>query len=601
MLKLAKSAIMILAPADRGRLVLAVFINLVIAAVEAVGLALLLPLLQGLMTGPEKPGQLSLIAKLQGLDQIPSHMLAAAIFALFLVKNVFAVFLIRWQLRFLNEAEAGLAKRLMSVYLRAPFHLHLERNPAELMRNINGTGSVIGSFLLPMLSILSEGAVLVASLAMMTAMQPVAALSFLAFMGLATLGFQHVLKAHLSALGKEQLSLNFLLVKSINQGLGGIRETTVLERRESFIDVFVTQRDRSAIVRTSQLFLLSLQRYYLETILLVGLAAMATGLTLVYTAAEAATLLGVFGIIGLRMLPSINRIMTYSQQMRTAAATVDVVCHEFANLPATQVGAPPLPPPPAPDGLMIKGVHFAYPGQPAPILKGIDLLVPWKSSLGIVGGSGAGKSTLVDLILGLLEPEEGWVLADGKDIRADMHAWHRRLGYIPQSIYLADETLRQNIALGVPPAEIDEARIRAVLRQARLEEVVGQMPEGLETMLGDRGVRLSGGQRQRVGIARALYHDPEVLILDEATSALDNETESEIASTIDSLSQSKTLLVIAHRLSTIQHCSKIVYMENGEIRASGTFKELAANHDAFARMIQAGNLQLDIDQNDIGR
>jgi ATP-binding cassette subfamily C protein len=240
--------------------------------------------------------------------------------------------------------------------------------------------------------------------------------------------------------------------------------------------------------------------------------------------------------------------------------------------------------------LQLEAVSLTYPGEETPAIDNVSLDISPGGSLGVVGPSGAGKTTLIDILLGLLAPTKGRVLVNGRDLSGMRQAWSRRLGYVPQSIYIFDDTLRRNIAFGYADNEIDEDAVLTAIEQAQLEDFVDGLSEGMDTVLGEHGARLSGGQQQRIGIARALYHDPEVLVLDEATSSLDTETEQEITAAIDNLRGIKTLVIIAHRLSTVRQCDRLIYLENGKLADSGTFEELASGNDAFRNLVELSRL-----------
>lgn len=598
---LLRRAFRLLNPRSRWKMTLAAAVNLLIGMMEAAGLGLVFPLLQGLVN-PSSTAALTL--PLIG-DVKPENgnaiVLGAAILALFIIKNLAAIVLLRWQFRFLNRAEADLYNRLAGAYLHAPFAMHLERNPAELIRNVSGTGSIISGFLMPMLSLVGELAVVVASLSVIVYLQPTVAIPLMAGLALTAWLFQRVTRGRLDHLAQDLLSVSYEMLKWLNQGLGSVRETIVLGRQDHFVATIAKHRERNGTIRREQLFLQALPRYYLELMLLAGLSSVAVFLGLTRSPAETAATMGLLGAVGLRLLPSLNRIMVNAQQMRASAPIVDIVSTELAQLalPDDLHTSPPTVQTKLTwnGQLQLRGVTFHYPGRKDPALQHIDLDIPRGASVGIIGSSGAGKSTLVDVILGLFQPQEGCITVGGNNIQADLPSWRRQLGYVPQTVYLADDNLRRNIAFGLADSAIDNSRIAEVISLARLDDVVSQLPEGLDTMVGDRGVRLSGGQRQRIGIARALYQDPPILVLDEATSALDSQTESEIVQTIDALAGVKTLLVIAHRLSTIRHCDFVVLMDRGAVKAVGNLSSLAADDEELARLVRLAALDTD-DQRD---
>jgi ABC-type multidrug transport system fused ATPase/permease subunit len=278
--------------------------------------------------------------------------------------------------------------------------------------------------------------------------------------------------------------------------------------------------------------------------------------------------MGLFAAASYRLMPSMNRVLGAIQSIRYAGPMFSVLNEELklsAPEPAPRTGSA--------EGIhheiRLEGVTYTYPGAAVPALRKLSINIQKGETVGFIGTSGAGKSTLVDVILGLLEPEVGEVIVDGQDVRENMRRWQDQIGYVPQSIYLTDDTLFRNVAFGLPDEQIDESAVVRAIRAAQLQDFVAELPKGLQTVIGERGVRLSGGQRQRIGIARALYHDPAVLVLDEATSALDTATERGVLSAVIALHGSKTVLIVAHRLSTVEHCDRIYRLDHGSVVAEG--------------------------------
>jgi ABC-type multidrug transport system fused ATPase/permease subunit len=303
-------------------------------------------------------------------------------------------------------------------------------------------------------------------------------------------------------------------------------------------------------------------------------------------------LMALYAYVGFRIIPAANRLTMHYAYVAAALPHVDRVCDDLELLDSLPVSTAES----ASDGAALRfersvelsHVSFSYGDERGVALDDVSLTVTRGTSVGIVGATGSGKSTLVDVLLGLLAPDEGRVLVDGQDVRGRERAWQRRVGYVPQDIALLDDTLRRNVAFGVPDAAIEDARVADALRHALVLDVVDAWPAGLDTVLGERGARLSGGERQRVAIARALYHDPDVLVLDEATSALDTQTEQALVSAIDALRGEKTLVVVAHRLSTVQHCTSVVFLQDGRVLAEGTFDELVQGQPEFRALVSAG-------------
>jgi ABC-type multidrug transport system fused ATPase/permease subunit len=283
----------------------------------------------------------------------------------------------------------------------------------------------------------------------------------------------------------------------------------------------------------------------------------------------------------LRILPSLHWIVYYQNNLRFGAAALDEIQRDWCTLGAAETSARFTEPLRLRDEISLKAVSYRYEGADRNALTCVDLAIKRGESVGIVGATGAGKSTLVDLILGLLQPTSGCVRVDGTDIHERLSSWQRQIGYVPQSIYLMDDSIRRNIAFGVDDEAIDAERVATALRMAQIEDFVQSLPRGLDTEVGERGVRLSGGQRQRLAVARALYHEPEVLVFDEATAALDSQTESELAREIQSLQRKKTLIIIAHRLDTVRHCDRLVFLIDGRVVDAAPFDELQLRNPDF--------------------
>jgi ABC-type multidrug transport system fused ATPase/permease subunit len=294
-----------------------------------------------------------------------------------------------------------------------------------------------------------------------------------------------------------------------------------------------------------------------------------------------------------RLIPSMNRILMAMNTIRVSQEAVDEIHRDLSFADGRTAAREEAAGPnriPFEHSIRIDDLSFRYPGSSGVAVEHINLEIRKGESVGLAGASGAGKTTLVDLILGLLAPETGRMTVDGEDIVPRMRTWRRQVGYVPQSIYLTDDTIRRNIAFGVADENIDQARVADAVGLARLDEMVASLPDGLDTVIGEHGIRLSGGQRQRIGIARALYRDPELLVLDEATSSLDTETEHEISNAIDALSGHKTLIIVAHRLSTIRRCDRVIFMEKGRLVDSGSFDQLTEANGSFRRLVELSAL-----------
>ena len=487
----------------------------------------------------------------------------------YLVKTVFLSYLTWKQVQFAYRAQENVSYRLFLTYLRQPYSFHLRRNSAELIRNaVNEIHLFSHTFLTSGLMLVTEVMVLFGIIAMLLLIEPTGTLAVGAVLGVIGLGFHLLMKARITRWGNQRQVHEGRRIQHLQQGLGGVKQVLLTNREREFLGEYNRHNIGSARVGERQQTLFQLPRLGLELLAVIGLAALVT--IMLKRGASADALLptiGLFAAAGFRLIPSVNRIMNSVQNVWYAAPVVHVLNEELA------LGAPPLTEePPAQSfvrSLNLVDVSFAYPGAPAAALQGISLEIPHGRTVGFIGGSGAGKSTLVDVLLGLLPPDSGRVEVDGVDIAAAPRAWQKNVGYVPQSIFLTDDSLRRNIAFGIPAENIDDAAVQRAVHSAQLDSFIAGLPQGLETMVGERGVRLSGGQLQRIGIARALYHDPPVLVLDEATSALDAATEQGVMRSVRELHGFKTIIVIAHRLGTLAGCDWIYRLESGRLAEQG--------------------------------
>lgn len=593
MLKAIATAYGLLDVRTRRRLPAAAGLGLLVSALEAVGIGLLYPFLLGVSDPSAMPEWARLLAAGLGIEGNRLFAVIGVTAGVMLaLKNVVAIAASYWQANFLYEAEGRLSVRLVRAYLEMPFLRLRERNSADMVRNVHGVvGTVTGAFVLPVLNLVTELAMVIATVLVVLAIDITVAVSVGAVLGGAGLLFSLVLRKRLGQLGGESLQANSAVLRSLNHIFGGAKEISVACRQDSFLGEFGRDRDRLTRFRRSQAFLGTLPRYYLELTLLLAVAVAVALVLPDRSQADLMAVMVVFMTAGLRLMPSINRVMLLLQQLRIAVPSVHELEQEFAQARPVALTAPAGDgTPPEANGLRVEKVTFSFPGRQSKVLDAIDLHVAWGETIGLVGTSGAGKTTLVDVILGLYQPDSGRVLVDGGDVFRDLESWRRRIGYIPQDIFLLDDSLRANIAFGIAADKVDEAALMNAVCQAELTDLVASLPGGLDTRLGERGVKMSGGQRQRIGIARALYSDPDILIMDEATSALDNETETRITHTMNALSRRKTLIIIAHRLSTVRQCDRILFLKEGQVAASGDFHSLYVSNEEFANLVRLASL-----------
>lgn len=510
---------------------------------------------------------------------------AVILVGFFILKNILLSFLSAWRTRVQTESSARLGTRLFRIYLHAPFALHLARNSSELIRTVmDSTDLVFRLVMAEAVGAVSEGLIVAALVGVLLMAAP---LVTLVCAGVLLTLLWVVLKFSRRALSRwsrQQEKFRKESYQTLQQGLGAIKDIRVAGRENYFEESFQTRV--LALFRTRYRFaaLVDVTRLALEALFVCGLLLVVLMLSLQPShIAAAVPVLGLFAYAGFRIIPSVNRILRSVQSIRFGSAAVDIVYTDVVNIPAPATMLPPA------DGhamtlhrgLAVEGVTFSYPGRTTKAVDGVTFHVARGEAVGIVGPTGAGKSTTLDLLLALLKPDSGEIRADGEDIFSNPRAWQRRIGYVPQAVFLMDDTLCRNIAFGLPDSEIDEDRLREVVRLAQLDEFVGALPQGLATIVGERGVRLSGGERQRVAIARALYQRPELLLFDEATSALDPRTEREVTAAIEALAGRTTMIIIAHRLSTVRRCDRIIFLQHGLVAGEGSFDELAAANAGF--------------------
>ncbi len=566
---------------------------LISAFAEVVSLGAVLPFL-GILVAPEHVFNHPIVADvaqawgITSADQLVLP-LTVAFAAAALIAGAIRILLLWVSIRLAFASGADLSIEVYRRTLYQPYRVHVARNSSTVLSGIGKVNGVVFGVLLPLLTLGSSIVLLVAITLALIAIDPmvasVAAVGFGASYALITWMSRRRLHRNSQCIAYEQTQV----VKALQEGLGGIRDVLLDGTQPVYCDIYRKADYPLRRAQGSNVFIGGSPRYIMEALGMVLIAALAYALSRqVGGIATALPVLGALALGAQRLLPALQQ--TYSAWASIAGS--------YASLADTiELLDQPLPtemlqPAPAPlliqDAIRFDAVRFRYTGDGPWVLDGLNLIIPKGARVGFVGSTGSGKSTTLDLLMGLLIPTEGELLVDGQPISGNrLRAWQRSIAHVPQSIYLADTTLAENIAFGVPPDTIDLDRVQQAARQAQIANFIESSPEGYQAYVGERGIRLSGGQRQRIGIARALYKQASVLVFDEATSALDNATEQSVMDAIEGLSSNLTILLIAHRLTTVRRCDTIVELEHGRVVAQGTYEQLLERSPSFRRMAGA--------------
>jgi ATP-binding cassette, subfamily B, bacterial PglK len=554
---------------------------LIIGFLDVLGISLIVPFVS-LIVAPdilERP-EFNLLHEYIGIDGDPASLvffLSLALGLIFLLKAVGAI-LIHWMIvKFTNKQMVRLRSHLMSSYQSLPYDKYIQRNSSEYIFAMQSLTSIFaGRVLLPGLRAISDGIVCCGILILLAFASGTILAYLTAVVAVSVLIYDQVFKNRLIAYGERKNASATKMLCRLNEGIQGLKEIRIVNAENYFYrglvenaEIFSKNESRSQAI--------SIAPRYLIELLIVGFLI---GLVLVTASSKGALqdlipVLTMFSFAALRLMPSVNSVLTNVLALRANRNAVALLCKDLRDLEeVSHITSHPADSERDEEPfrqLELRDISYTYPNAKQPALRNISLIIKAGQSVGIIGASGAGKTTVLDLLLGLLEPSTGEVLFNGRTRSATRSDFITNVAYLPQEIFLADSSLRENVALGLMPDEIDELLLIESLEMARLSDLILELPHGLDTVIGERGVRLSGGQRQRIALARAFYHQRSVLVFDEATSALDDVTEGEIVTQIHQLKRSKTLIMIAHRLSTLKHCDIIVKLDKGRIVDVGSF------------------------------
>ena len=579
-----KKILYLLTPHERQRALMLLFMILIMALFDMIGVASILPFMAVLSNPSLIETNLVLNKIFQATEIIGVEnsedflfVLGVLVLILLVVSLFFKALTIYAQVRFSEMRHFSISKRLVENYLQQPYSWFLNQNSADLGKNIlSEVDQVVGNGITQLIEITAKGMVIVALISLLLIVDPKLAL-IVGFTICALYGIIfYFLGSYLSRIGEERLMNNELRFRVISEAFNATKEIKVGGLEQTYIDSFSKCAQAYARISSSAQVIKQLPRFFLEAIVFGGVL-----LILLYLIIKtgdfnnALPIMSLYVYAGYRLMPAVQQVYASFTQLNFVDSTINKLHHDLSILK-------PIISKQNQDILSVnkvitlKNIHYNYPNTARTTLKDISLNIPAKTTVGLIGTTGSGKTTTVDIILRLLEPQKGTLEIDGKVItKHNTRAWQKSIGYVPQNIYLSDDTVAANIAFGITPKDINQETVKKVSKIANLHDfVTHELPKQYQTIIGERGIRLSGGQRQRIGIARALYHNPQVLILDEATSSLDNLTEQAVMDAVNNLSKDITIIIVAHRLNTVKNCDIIFKFEKGQLIGQGTFDKL---------------------------
>jgi ATP-binding cassette, subfamily B, bacterial PglK len=624
-------------PADKSKLFYLVFLFIFASAIETFGIGLIGPFLQ-FANHPKFLLENNFLKSLYISLNLSSENHFVALLGLFIILIFIVKTFISWRVKtyvfkFSFTQRGELCRRLVRSYLNAPYTFHLTTSSSYIIQNVSQDTSTFANNFLQNLLNLASNVIVIISLIFLLGITNLVAVTIIMGMMLPLFFIFHLLRNKIRKWGKQTSRSNQAIIRSVGDSMGGIKETKIFNGGSYFEDKIIKIIDVYEEAAASLFEVKLIPRMLIETIMIVFIIGFTSSFLLAGKDVQRLTTeLGVFAISAIRLMPAITQLLSGMTTLRSSTYILDKLYSDLKTLESVDKSRKndgPFSGPengydsslteqnhpvkrlllkkfltyspadyqvlagdsvevlghhklnqrsphslPFQDCIELENITFCYPKMERNALQGINLKIRRGESIAIIGRSGSGKTTLVDVILGLLQPDAGDIKVDGQSVYNDLRAWQNMVGYIPQSIFLTGDSIERNIAFGVPDEQIDRQRMESAIHLAQLTHVIAELPKGLKTEVGERGVRLSGGQRQRIGIARALYHTRDILILDEATSALDNETEQLVTDAIQALSGTKTMIIIAHRLSTVEHCDHVYQMEKGNIVQSGTYQEV---------------------------
>ena len=591
-----KKLLYLLNPHERKRFGLLLIMITIMAFLDMIGVASILPFMAVLTNPSLIETNLILNTMFQasnifGVENNQQFLFALGllVFVTLVISLIFKALTFYAQIRFIQMCEYSIAKRLVEGYLRQAYSWFLNRHSADLGKTIlSEVGAIIGYGINPLIGLISKGLVTIAIITLLIIADPKLTLIVGLSLSISYVLIFYSIRNYLKRLGKVRLKNNQLRFTAISEAFGAAKEVKVGGLEQIYVKRFSDPAQNFARAQASSSTIAQLPRFFLEAIGFGGII-----LIILYMMVKSGSfnnalpIISLYVFAGYRLLPALQIIYASFAQFTFVGPALDKLYDDIANLKPFNENQ---------DQsvlslnktITIKNIHYNYPNSSRTTLKDISINIPAKSTVGLVGATGSGKTTMVDIILGLLEAQKGTLQVDGKIItKQNSRSWQRSIGYVPQHIFLSDDTVASNIAFGSEPKSIDQAAVEKVAKIANLHNfVIEELPKQYQTTIGERGVRLSGGQRQRIGIARALYHNPQLLILDEATSALDYQTEQAVMDAVNNLGKDITIILIAHRLNTVRNCDIVFKLEKGQLIDQGSFDKIINNNNNFGSSSQ---------------
>ncbi|HNX28812.1 MAG TPA: ABC transporter ATP-binding protein [Syntrophomonadaceae bacterium] len=587
-----KKILNILTKREKRQLFLLLVLMLLMALFQAIGVVSVLPFIS-LVMNPDLVSQnnwLQFFYQYFNFKDTRSFIIAAGLIMLFLILfgNLISAVATWAKFKFVWNNNNNISVRLLRHYLLQPYMFFLNRNSSELAKNIlNEVQTLTNGYLIPVLDLTSRLLIIIVILIMVLIVNPLITVIAFSILGGSYYLIYWLIRKRLTHRGSRRLWANRDRFKIVGEAFGGIKEVKASGREQYYLESYSQASTKLSSLMAWNALVGNIPKYVLESVAFGSVIALILILLAIRGEAQnIIPLVSFFAFAGYRLMPAIQDVFQTSTQLKFNQATLDYIYEEMTNIKMREVkqeeNFTDVTPLQFTDKIKLQNITFTYPASEEKVLEDITLVIKKNQKVGIVGATGAGKTTLIDILLGLFIPDQGQMTVDGIILdSSNVRGWQKILGYVPQQIYLSDDTVTNNIAFGIPADQIDINQVKKAASIARLDDFISRLPNGYDTVVGERGVRLSGGQMQRVGIARAVYHDPQVLILDEATSALDNITEKEFMEALEAAAEVKTLVIIAHRFNTVRNCDIIIMLENGKMEAAGNYEELMQNNDKF--------------------